>query len=428
LEKESSQDQLPIGFIDSLKAKIRDSEDALRKLKAEMRNTNPRYAELQYPQTISLGEAKEMLPDDNTILLEYSLGDSSSCLWVITRRDHKFFRLPPRKILQDQIESMRFALLDPDNSNIDFITGPGYSLYRQLVKPAEPYFTKKTRLIIVPDGILNYLPFEVLLSDSTARGSNASFSDLPFLVKKYPLSYAQSGTVLKNLIAQRNESAGTNADRKRIIALGDPLYNNKNVDESPGVYSFSRLENSGMEVEKIASYFDKGSADILLQDEASEDAFKGNGELKKYDYIHFATHGLIDENKPDFSSLVLTRNSSSTEDGFLRANEIFNLKLDADLVVLSACQTGLGKLIRGEGMVGLTRAFMYAGTPAVMVSLWSVSDISTATLMGEFYKNMLKGDLIKTDALRKAQLAVLKDEKFAHPFYWAPFVIFGDWR
>jgi CHAT domain-containing protein len=137
---------------------------------------------------------------------------------------------------------------------------------------------------------------------------------------------------------------------------------------------------------------------------------------------------LIDEKKPDLSSLVLTQHSNPGEDGFLRATEIFNLDMNADLVVLSACQTGLGKLVRGEGMVGLTRAFMYAGTPAVMVSLWSVSDISTATLMGEFYKNLVIKNLDKTNALRKAKLTMLKNEKFANPYYWAPFVIVGDWR
>jgi len=150
--------------------------------------------------------------------------------------------------------------------------------------------------------------------------------------------------------------------------------------------------------------------------------------LNRFNYLHFATHGLIDEESPGLSSLVLTSEKSSGEDGFLQAAEIFDLKLNADLVVLSACQTGLGKLIRGEGMVGLTRAFMYAGTPSVVVSLWSVSDISTADLMGEFYKNLIKNKLSKTDALRKAQLSLMTDEKYAHPFYWAPFILVGDWR
>ena len=192
--------------------------------------------------------------------------------------------------------------------------------------------------------------------------------------------------------------------------------------------AYKRLEYSGKEIENIASYFKKGNAEIYLRNDATEENVKREGELKKFNYIHFATHGIIDESKPDFSSLVLTRNNNSEEDGFLRASEIFNLNLNADLVVLSACQTGLGKLIRGEGMVGLTRAFMYAGTPTVLVSLWSVSDVSTATLMGEFYRNLVKEKLSKTDALRKAQLSLLGNEKFAHPFYWAPFVLVGDWK
>jgi CHAT domain-containing protein len=180
-------------------------------------------------------------------------------------------------------------------------------------------------------------------------------------------------------------------------------------------------------VQQIASYFGEGSSETFLRDEATEENLKNDGLLKKFNYIHFAVHGLIDEGNPDHSSLVLTQGKSAREDGFLQAAEIFSLDLNADLVVLSACQTGLGKLVRGEGIVGLTRAFMYAGAPSVMVSLWSVSDASTAILMGEFYRNLIRNKQSKTDALRKAQLTLLGDEKYAHPFYWAPFVLFGNW-
>lgn len=173
------------------------------------------------------------------------------------------------------------------------------------------------------------------------------------------------------------------------------MYEGGNDTSLTSAIRFNRLEFSGKEVEKIASFFKHDSAEIFLRDDATEENVKRNGELRKYNYVHFATHGLIDEKKPDLSSLVLTRHNKTGEDGFLRATEIFNLHMDADLVVLSACQTGLGKLVRGEGMVGLTRAFMYAGTPTVMVSLWSVSDISTATLMGEFYKNLERRIFIK---------------------------------
>jgi CHAT domain-containing protein/Tfp pilus assembly protein PilF len=383
---------------------------------------------LKYPQPVSIKEAQALCPDKNTVILEYSVGDSSSCLWLIAQSAHQLFRLPGRKSLQEQIESFRFALLNPDQTNNDFLTKGGYSLYQTLLKPAEPFLNKKSKLVIIPDGILNYLPFEVLLTDNKGIGPDNLYSGLPFLVKKYPVSYAQSASVLKSLLSEQSELKQSDPEDKNIVAFGDPLYETVTDTSRSSAKNYQRLEFSGKEIGNIATLFKKGNADIYLRGDATEENVKREGELKKFNYVHFATHGFIDESKPDFSSLVLTQDNNSEEDGFLQANEIFNLNLNADLVVLSACQTGLGKLVRGEGMIGLTRAFMYAGTPAVMVSLWSVSDISTATLMGEFYKNLIKEDLYKTDALRKAQLTMLKDEKFAHPFYWAPFVIVGDWR
>jgi CHAT domain-containing protein/Tfp pilus assembly protein PilF len=379
-------------------------------------------------QYVSIEEVQALCPDKNTVILEYSIGDSSSCLWAITRSAHQLFKLPGFKMLQDQIEPFRFALMNPDKSNNDFLTKGGYSLYKQLLQPAEPFFTKKSNLVIIPDGILNYLPFEILLTDNKGIGPATSYANLPFLVKKYAVSYGQSAAVLKRLLSEHKEMRESGSENKKLIAFGDPVYENENDTSRLSVQTYKRLEYSGKEIENIASYFKKGNADIYLRDNATEDNVKREGELKKFNYIHFATHGFIDEAKPELSSLVLTKDNNSEEDGFLQATEIYNLNLNADLVVLSACQTGLGKLVRGEGMVGLTRAFIYAGTPTVLVSLWSVSDVSTATLMGEFYKNLIKEKLDKTDALRKAQLSMLGNEKFTHPFYWAPFVLVGDWR
>jgi CHAT domain-containing protein len=379
-------------------------------------------------QEISIEDVQTMCPDKNTVILEYSVGDSSSCLWAITRSRHQLFKLPGIKILQEQIEPFRFALLNPDHSNNDFLTKGGYSLYKQLLQPAESFLTKKSNLVIIPDGILNVLPFEILLTDNKGIGQATSYANLSFLVKKYPVSYGQSAAVLKSLLSKQREMQESASENKKLIAFGDPVYDNENDTTRLLAQTYKRLEYSGKEIENIASYFKKGNAEIFLRVNATEENVKREGELKKFNYIHFATHGFIDVAKPELSSLVLTKNISSEEDGYLQATEIYNLKLNADLVVLSACQTGLGKLVRGEGMVGLTRAFMYAGTPTVLVSLWSVSDLSTATLMGEFYRNLVKEKLSKTDALRKAQLTLLGNEKFAHPFYWAPFIIVGDWR
>jgi CHAT domain-containing protein len=392
------------------------------------KETDQKSEALKHPEPVSLKEAQALCPDKNTVILEYSVGDSSSCLWVITQSAHQLFRLPPRKLLQEQIESFRFALLNPDQTNNEFFTRGGYSLYQKLLQPAEPYLTKKTKLIVIPDGILNYLPFEVLLTENKGINTGTPYSVLPFLIKKYPVSYVQSASVLKSLLSEQSGVRQADPGNKKLVAFGDPVYENVNDTSRSSSKNYQRLEYTGKEIENIASLFKKGNADIYLRGDATEENIKREGELKKFNYVHFATHGFIDEAKPDLSSLVLTQDNNSEEDGFLQATEIFNLNLNADLVVLSACQTGLGKLIRGEGMVGLTRAFMYAGTPSVLVSLWSVKDASTATLMTDFYKNLIKEKLSKTEALRKAQLSMLGDEKFAHPFYWAPFVIVGDWR
>ena len=390
--------------------------------------TNPAYAGLASAHPVSLEEAQALCGDKNTVILEYMVGDSSSCLWVITSTDHRLFKIPPRKELQEQIETIRFALQHPEQTESGFLTTAGYYLYQELIQPAETFLTKKSNLVIIPDGILNYLPFEVLLTGNTAKNQEISYADLPYLVKKYSISYGQSASVLKNLLAESAADQKIKPGNRRLIAFGDPDYSDPDGADLSVGKNYRRLPYSGKEVENIASYFREGFSDTYLRDEATEENFRRNGKLNEYDYIHFAAHGYIDEERPDLSSLVLTRGNNSEEDGLLRAAEIYNLKLNADLVVLSACQTGLGKLVRGEGIIGLTRAFMYAGTPSVMVSLWSVSDISTADLMGEFYEGLIKHKLSKTDALRKAQLALLSDDEYAHPFYWASFVLFGDWR
>ena len=380
---------------------------------------------LKFSEPVSIEEAKALCSDKNSVILEYSVGDSSSSLWVITRSAHRLYNLPGRKTLQEQIETIRFALLDPQHGISEFFTQAGISLYDELIKPAEPLLTKKSRLIIIPDGVLNYLPFEVLLTEKKKPSEMTDYSDTPFLVKKYPISYGQSASVLKRLILKQAQGKESGLENKKLLAVGDPVYEDSSFTE---LVKYPRLEFSGKEIEKIASLFPGGSSEIYLRNKATEEGFKRNSDLDRFNYIHFATHGLIDEDKPNLSSLVLTYTAGSGEDGLLQAGEIFDLKLNADLVVLSACQTGLGKLIRGEGMVGLTRAFMYAGTPSVVVSLWSVSDISTADLMAEFYKNLIINKLSKTDALRKAQLALISNPGFSHPFYWAPFILVGDWR
>jgi len=245
---------------------------------------------------------------------------------------------------------------------------------------------------------------------------------------------------------------------KKLLAFADPVYEEQGNETMTqrallrGAFGdqqwhLERLVESGREVQQIAGLYPPGQSSLLLREQATEENVKTSRRLNEYRYIHFATHGLLNEQRPYYSGLILslpkygkapaalpadkgatTRSDQpQIEDGLLQVYEIFGLKLNADLVVLSACETGLGKELRGEGLVGLTRAFLYAGTPSVIVSLWKVQDRSTSDLMVNFYKD-LNQSKEKTEALRLAKLNLIKSGRYSHPYYWAPFILVGDPR
>lgn len=191
-------------------------------------------------------------------------------------------------------------------------------------------------------------------------------------------------------------------------------------------WKLHRLEASGQEVNGIAKLYEPDEVTLYLRQAATEENVKGSSDLGTARRIHFATHGVMSERQPQYSGLVLTLDEDPQEDGLLQVYEIFNLKLNADLVVLSACETGLGKEVKGEGIIGLTRAFLYAGTPSVVVSLWPVVDRSTARLMAKFYEELNQRP-DKAEALRRAKLEMIKaGGRSAHPFHWAPFILIGE--
>src|SRR6185437_1434089 len=192
----------------------------------------------------------------------------------------------------------------------------------------------------------------------------------------------------------------------------------------------ARLNGTRTEADQISKLAKAsgGQADVWLDLDANEDNL-GTRDVTKYRIIHVATHGLLNAERPQFTGVVLSLVGNKTNDGFLRTDEVFNLHLGGPLVMLSACETGLGKEKRGEGVMGLTRAFMYAGAPTVGVSLWSVADRSTAELMTDFYRRLLTtNDASSSSALRGAQLAMISGKKYSAPFFWAPFVLIGDWN
>jgi CHAT domain-containing protein len=228
-------------------------------------------------------------------------------------------------------------------------------------------------------------------------------------------------------------------NRKTLLAVGDPDYLPGPGSVLPGGrrydnalrdiyldegFELSSLPHTQKEVSRVARCFPGGQVDILLDSQANEEGIKSR-PLNEYRIIHFACHGFLDEMIPMRSALVLSLDDDSEEDGFLQAREIANLKLDAELVVLSACQTGKGRLENSEGVFGLPRMFFYAGARSIISSLWKINDKSTSEIMPEFYRHLAAGET-KARSLRLAKLDMMKS-RFSHPFYWAAFILNGDY-
>jgi len=290
--------------------------------------------------------------------------------------------------------------------------------------------------LISPDGSLHSLSFEVLL---TKEDRNREYADLPYLLRDFSISYIPSASVLSWLADSPPPSAlAEKESKKRFLAFADPIYDS-NVTEEPltrgtalasvapppqerGLGPMPRLEGTAREVKAIASLYPESEVQLYEREQAKEENVKSNPLLETAQRVHFATHGVLNERQPELSGLRLTR--TPADDGLLQVHEIFDLNLQAELVVLSACNTGRGKEVTGEGLVGVTRAFLYAGTPSVVVSLWQVADAQAPDLMLGFYEGLDRsGD--KAEALRQAKLAMIRGKSYARPYYWAPFILVG---
>jgi CHAT domain-containing protein/Tfp pilus assembly protein PilF len=443
--------------------KVAALEEAFKKLESErqqveveIRQKHPRYATLHYPSPLDLKAVQKLL-DEKTMLLEYSLGQEASYLFAITHKEFFTARLPAASVITAQVNALREAVtVKPDRTALSNYFQRSRSLYRDLVQPAGRLLNGKRALIIVPDGILHYLPFEALLQTDSGPKSQPDLRQLPYMIRNYTISYAPSATVLASL---RHDPA-TRTGGKTLLAFGDPAYEEKQSEDSDTVRSaldnafgqskpweLRQLPESRREVEGIAKLYSPSEVTIFLGEQAKEENVKVEVSPLSYRFVHFAVHGLLNENQPQYSGLVLSLPRSKkekatgtdtsdensgvggatvVEDGLLQVYEILNLRLNADLVVLSACETGLGKATKGEGIVGMTQAFLYAGTPAVAVSLWKVQDRSTSDLMVRLYRHLKDPRLNKADALRQAQLEMIRNGDYSHPYYWAGFVMIGQ--
>ncbi len=476
--------------IDALSSQYQD-------VRAQIRQASPRYAALTQPAPLSLKEIQQQVLDGDTVLLEYSLGEERSFLWVVTQTGITSHVLPKRAEIEEASRQVYELLSRPNmpyrrpaqerrlkhDKNAARVEEESaaaiesfYSLSDMLLKPAAAQLLGKQRLLIVAEGALQYLPFAALPSPETGREpvsprprrkarsaappSDRPAGSLPLIFDHEIISLPSAAT----LALLRREIEGRRPAPKTLAVFADPVFEKDDErvrkidlasdkpDSKPkettnpaeerllkhfksksaadsGVLRIARLPFTRQEANQIIRLVPEAERMEALDFYASRATATAN-DLSNYRFVHFATHGYLDSEQPELSALVLSLVDSqgAQQSGFLYAHEVYNLKLPAEVVVLSACETGLGKEIRGEGLVGLTRGFMYAGTPRVVVSLWSVNDKATAELMTKFYQRMITEGLRPAAALRAAQIEMSKQTPWSAPYYWAAFVLQGEWK
>jgi len=437
---------------------------------AQIRATSPRYAALTQPVPLDLKQIQALVFDSHTLLLEYALGEDRSFLWAVTDSTLESFTLPGRAEIEQAARRVH-ELLTARNTHpkgedepktearisrarAEYPAAVG-RLSEVVLGPVVPLLGHK-RLVIVSDGALQYIPFAVL--PVRRRGGGPS---QPLVVESEIVTVPSASTVA----VLRRDLAGRQPAPKAVAVLADPVFDRQDprvsmrqqisqVWQKGELPSHGRglptdLERSWAEVGsterggKIPRLpFSRREADAIITDAPPGNSFKAvdfsasrttatSPELAQYRVVHFATHGVLDSRTPALSGIVLSLvdRQGRPVDGFLRLWDIYNLHLPADLVVLSACQTALGKEIKGEGLVGLTRGFMYAGAARVVASLWQVDDVATAELMSLFYQGVLKKNLPPATALRAAQVQMWKQKRWQEdPYFWGAFQLQGEWR
>ncbi len=437
-----------------LLARLEVLRDEWRVAKQKAAQKDPRYAEFMVPRRVTISDVQSGL-DRDSALLEYVIGFENVAVWVITREGVRLHQLPARTkdapVLEAFLKTLREPLMESGESSRHVALGQ--QIYNALVAPLEPDIAGKSHLIIVPDGRLHYLPFEALISPTISPewAAGRGLAQVPYLVKRFRVSYVPSAAVL---LAQRwLRGKQRDVAQLPLVAFGDPLVDprvgTRTAELSGGVggnvvvrdADLRRLKFASEEVLAIARIFGipENSDHINLRERATIRRLH-ELDLTRYRIVHFAVHAVLGDEVAWATqpALVLSPVEQDVEsNGVLQFADILDLKLNADLVTLSACQTNLGELRDGEGLVGLTRAFMYAGAASVVVSLWKVEDQSTRLLMERFYW-WLKNGVAKAEALRRAKLEILEAEtdlralgarqSLAPPFFWAGFVLSGDWE
>jgi CHAT domain-containing protein/tetratricopeptide (TPR) repeat protein len=439
-------------------------------LDAELGRRRPRYADLTHPETPGAGAIQNLL-DADTLLLEYALGRDLSYLWVVGRTSFKVVQLPARGVVESAARAYFRVVSTPadpgDEERRRRLQELGSGLARTILGPVAGELGRR-RLAIVADGALHYVPFDTLPEPAgTDRGGGgpADGETQPLLVRHEVVELPSAAV----LAASRQERGRRPGARRLALVLADPVFDSADPrvatgrrgpgrqgpgrqgaggpgagrqdtdrqaaglgpadrEPAPPAIGLGRLAFSRQEAQAIAALA-PGEVTTAL-DFAASRALAVSGRLRGYRYLHFATHGVFDAARPELSALVLSRVDPAGRPvaGAIRLRDVYGLDLAADLVVLSGCETALGREVRGEGLLGLTRGFLYAGAARVVASLWSIDDRATAELMGKLYQGLWRQHLGSAAALRQARLALAAERRYRDPFYWGAPVLEGDWR
>ncbi|HRS54788.1 MAG TPA: CHAT domain-containing protein, partial [Bacteroidales bacterium] len=339
----------------------------------------PSYYSLKYNyNVIKINEIQNKLNKDQ-IIIEYTYTDSTIFIFLVSKNNFIIKEVNIDSTFNTQVMNLLKSISCNNFSKINknefykYIYS-AFTLYKALIYPIEKNITTEN-IIIIPDGILNYIPFEILIS-SLPYDDRLEYRTLSYLIKKYTISYSYSATLLYNNIYKKEKAP------QNLIAFA-PEYNNKNFTYDSISFLLKPLPGAINEINDISKII---KTNMFLKDKATETQFKQN--VVNYDIIHLAMHTIINNENPLYSKLVFYSPDDNKEDGFLNTYEIFNLKLNARLAVLSACNTGYGKLSNGEGVMSLARSFMYAGCPNIVMTLWQIEDKSSSEIMANFYKNL----------------------------------------
>lgn len=456
-------------------AEVAAQMDQLRseyqEIQAQLRDQNSHLLSLLRPIPLSLEQIQHELLDADTMLLEYALGDDRSYLWIVTREALQSYDLPPRKVLEDSAGEF-YELLTArqgfetergsdyqskvemaDNLHIE----KAHELSQMLLGPVAEQLGNK-RLLVVTEGALQYIPFDALPVPVAPRAGANAVDATP--AQKRPLLLDTNEIVglpsISTLVAIRSETPHSISRKKIVAVLADPIFSRTDdrvqkkipgaaiehaqlgrlddksvrggIEDQLRSGGPARLIHAAEEADAILAVAPRGTGMIASGFDASrETAMSSN--LRDYQIVHLVTHSFRDREHPEFAGILLTmvdRNGQG-QDGLMSLHDIYSLNLSVELTVLSACETALGKDIKGEGLVGLTHSFMSAGSKSVVASLWKVDDRATSVLMTNFYKSMLEQGMSPAAALRSAKLQLRQEKRWSSPYYWAGFVIQGEY-